>query len=155
MTHYATGDHCLISSVHLIFGPFWGVLECRKWGCNKQGLKGCLVALPGNRPFSPFFLPFRRFQEGAKSTWEIQKTEVKGLFPQISSDLLKPHSLKSPFTAFQVFSDFFNYPGWLWNRTGTGNRNCRNRFSRNRKRNRNRRNRFPGTETGTGTVLSC
>ena len=24
-----------------------------------------------------------------------------------------------------------------------------------RKRNRNRRNRFPGTETGTGTVLSC
>ena len=45
--------------------------------------------------------------------------------------------------------------GWLRNRTGTANRNCRHRFSRNRKRNRNRRNRFPGTETGTGTVLSC
>ena len=45
--------------------------------------------------------------------------------------------------------------GWLRNPTGTGNRSRRNRFSRNRKRNRNRRNRFPGTETGTGTVLSC
>ena len=33
--------------------------------------------------------------------------------------------------------------GWLRNRTGTGNRNRRNRFSRNRKRNRNRRNRLP------------
>ena len=32
--------------------------------------------------------------------------------------------------------------GWLRNRTGTGNRNRRNRFSRNRKWNRNRRNRF-------------
>ena len=37
-------------------------------------------------------------------------------------------------------------PGWLRNRTGTGNRN---RFRRNRTLNRNRRNRFPGTETGT------
>ena len=45
--------------------------------------------------------------------------------------------------------------GWLRNRTGTGNRNRRNRFPRNRKRNRNRRNRFPGTETGTGTVPPC
>ena len=35
--------------------------------------------------------------------------------------------------------------GWLRNRTGTGNRN---------RRNRNRRNSFPGTESGTGTVLS-
>ena len=42
------------------------------------------------------------------------------------------------------------FAGWLRNRTGTGNRNRRNRFSRNRKWNRNRRNRFPGTETGTG-----
>ena len=42
--------------------------------------------------------------------------------------------------------------GWLRNRTGTANRNCRNRFSRNRKRNRNRRNRFPGTETGTSQL---
>ena len=45
--------------------------------------------------------------------------------------------------------------GWLRNRTGTGNRNGRNRFSRNRNRNRRNGYRFPGTETGTGTVLSC
>ena len=31
---------------------------CRKWGCNKWGLKGCLAALPGNRPKSAFFLRF-------------------------------------------------------------------------------------------------
>ena len=51
----------------------------------------------------------------------------------------------------EVFVGCFS--GWPRNRTGTGNRNSRNRFSRNRKR--NRQNRFPGTETGTGTVLSC
>ena len=43
---------------------------------------------------------------------------------------------------------FFLSSGWPRNRTGTGNRNRRNRFCRNRKRNRNRRNRFSGTETG-------
>ena len=52
-----------------------------------------------NRPFSPFFC---LFLEGAKSSWEIQKTEEKGLFPQISSDLLKPPSLKPPFAALQL-----------------------------------------------------
>ena len=52
-------------------------------------------------PFSPFFCLFRPFPEGAKSTWEIQKTEEKGLFPQISSDLLKSPSLKPPFAALQ------------------------------------------------------
>ena len=80
-------------------------LGCRKWGCNKWGLKGCLAALPGNRPKSAFFALFclfRPFPEGAKSTWEIQKTEEKGLFPQISSDLLKPLSLKPPFAALQL-----------------------------------------------------
>ena len=55
-----------------------------------------------NRPFSPFFCLFRPFPEGAKSTWKIQKTEEKGLFPQISSDLLKPPSLKPPFAALQL-----------------------------------------------------
>ena len=54
-----------------------------------------------NRPFSPFFCLFRPFPEGAKSSWEIQKTEEKGLFPQISSDLLKPPALKPPFPALQ------------------------------------------------------
>ena len=44
----------------------------------------------------------------------------------------------------------YQFTGWLRNRTRTGNRNRRNRFSRNRSRNQNRRNRFSGTETGTG-----
>ena len=90
------------SAVLCVFFPELG---CRKWGCNKWGLKGCLAALSGNRPksaFSPFFCFFRPFPEGAKSTWEIQKTEGKGLFPQISSDLLKPPSLKPPFAALQL-----------------------------------------------------
>ena len=56
---------------------------------------------PDFPPFSPFFCLFRPLPEGAKSTWEIQKTEEKGLFPQISSDLLKPPSLKPPFAALQ------------------------------------------------------
>ena len=79
-------------------------LGCRKWGCNKWGLKGCLAGLPGNRPKSAkiaLFLLFRPFPESAKSTWEIQKTEEKGLFPQISSDFLKPPSLKPPFAGLQ------------------------------------------------------
>ena len=82
-------------------------LGCRKWGCNKWGFKGCLAALPGNQPKSAFFalfLPFSPFLEGPNSTWEIQKTEEKGLFPQISSDLLKPPSLKPPFAALQLFT---------------------------------------------------
>ena len=84
-------------------------LGCRKWGCNKWGFKGCLAALPGNRPKSGFFslflpfLPFSGlpFSEGPNSTWKIQKTEEKGLFPQISSDFLKPPYLKPPFAAPQ------------------------------------------------------
>ena len=51
--------------------------------------------------FTTFFCLFRPFPEGAKSTWEIQISEEKGLFPQISSDLLKPPSLKPPFAALQ------------------------------------------------------
>ena len=43
--------------------------------------------------FLPFFCLFRPFPGGAKSTWKIQKTEGKCLFPQISSDLLNPHLL--------------------------------------------------------------
>ena len=69
------------------------VLGCRQWGCNKWGLKGCLAALPG-RPFSPFFCLSHPVPEGVKGTWKIQKTEEKGLFPQISSDVLKPSYLK-------------------------------------------------------------
>ena len=39
-------------------------LECRKWGCDKWGFKGCLASHPGNRPKSAFFalfLPFSPF----------------------------------------------------------------------------------------------
>ena len=54
-----------------------------------------------NRSFSPFLCLFRPFLDGAESAWEIQKTEEKDLFPQISSDLLKPTSLKPPFAALQ------------------------------------------------------
>ena len=42
-------------------------LECRKWGCNKWGFKGCLASCPGNRPKSAFFalfLPFSAFSGG-------------------------------------------------------------------------------------------
>ena len=39
-----------------------------------------------------------------------------------------------------------HFTGWRRNRTGTRNRNRRNRFSRNRQRNRNRRNRFQEPE---------
>ena len=68
-------------------------------GVTNGGLRGVWLPFPEigrNRPFSPFFCLFRPFPEGAKSTWEIQKTEEKGLSPQISSDLLKPPSLKTP-----------------------------------------------------------
>ena len=74
-------------------------------GVTNGGLRGVWPPFPEigrNRPFSPFFCLFRPFSEGAKSTWEIQKTEEKGLFPQISSDFLKPPSLKPPFAALQL-----------------------------------------------------
>ena len=85
-------------------------LECRKWGCNKWGFKG-LSGLPSWKsaeigPFRPFSALFRPFPERPNSTWKIQKTEEKGLFPQISSDLLKPPSLKPPFAALQGFRNF-------------------------------------------------
>ena len=90
-------------------------LGCRKWGCNTWGLKECLAAPPGDRPFSPFFCLFRPFPEGAKSTWQTQKTEEKGLFPHISSDLLKPPSLKSPICGTPVC-----YCSWPPNKKAKG-----------------------------------
>ena len=101
-------------------------LGCRKWGCNKWGLKGVWPPFPEirrNRPFSPFFCLYRPFPEGAKSTWKIQKTEEKGLFPKISSDLLKPPSLKPPFVALQLIKQYNKNrgfakgwipKGWFW-----------------------------------------
>ena len=89
----------------------WGktLTPAKNWGAanggvTNGGLRGVWPPFPEigrNRPFSPFFCPFRPFLEGLKSTWKIQKTEEKGLFPQISSDFLKPPSLKPPFAAPQ------------------------------------------------------
>ena len=79
-------------------------LGCRKWGCNKWGLKGCLAALPGNQPKSTFFaifLPFSPFSGGCEQHLGNPENEEKDLFPQISSDLLKPPSLKPPVAALQ------------------------------------------------------
>ena len=73
-------------------------------GVTNWGSRGAwppVLEIGQNRPFSPFFCLFRPFPEGPKSTWKIQKTEEKGLLPQISSDLLKPPSLKPPFAALQ------------------------------------------------------
>ena len=72
-----------------------GELECRKWGCNKWGFKGCLASRPGNRPksaFSPFCCLFRPFPEGTNSTCRIQRSEAKGLFRdrKISPKFFRP-----------------------------------------------------------------
>ena len=74
-------------------------------GVTNGGLRGVwppVLEIGQNRPKSPFFCLFRPFPEGPNSTWKIKKTEEKGLSPQISSDLLKPPSLKSPFAALQL-----------------------------------------------------
>ena len=92
-------------NLRLIF--FWAAAN---GGVTNGGLRGVWPPFPEigrNRPFSPFFCLFRPFPEGLKSTWKIQKTEEKGLFPQISSDFLKPPSLKPPFAAPQ-FLPYFN-----------------------------------------------
>ena len=83
-------------------------------GVTNGGLRGVwppLLEIGRNRPFSPFFCLFRPFPEGAKSTWETQKTEEKGLFPQISSELLKPPSLEPPFAALQFSHRLKSFSG--------------------------------------------
>ena len=90
------------SLVNLGFSNRWAAAN---GGVINGGLRGVwppFLEIGRNRPKSPFFCLLRPFPEGAKSTWEIQKTEEKGLFPQISSDLLKPPSLKPPFAALQT-----------------------------------------------------
>ena len=82
---------------------FWAAA---KLGCNKWVLKGCLAALPGNRPKSALFalfLPsFRPFPEGAKSTWEkSRKWRRKAFFLRYPQICLNPPSLKPPFVALQ------------------------------------------------------
>ena len=94
------------------------LLDCRKWGWNKWGFRGCLAALPGNRLKSAFFalfLPFSPFSGRPEEHLENpQKTEEKGLFPQFSLDLLKPPSLKPPFAALQKFWCTSSGSGTLW-----------------------------------------
>ena len=66
-------------------------------GVTNGGLRGVwppvLVEIGLFHPFLCLFAP----PPPPKSTWKIQKTEEKGLFPQISSVLLKPPSLKPLF----------------------------------------------------------
>ena len=69
-------------------------------GVTNGGLNGVwtpFLEIGRNRPFSPFFCLFQPFAEAPNSTCKIQKTEEKGLFTQIPSDLLNPPSLKPPF----------------------------------------------------------
>ena len=88
---------------------FWGAAN---GGVTNGGLRGVcppVLEIGRNRPFSPFFCLFRPFPEGLKGTWKIQKTEEKGLFPQISSDFLKPPSLQPPFAALQNLGCFCEF----------------------------------------------
>ena len=80
---------------------FWSAANGGVTNGSLRGVWPPLLEIGRNRPFSPFFCLFRPFPEGPNSTWKIQKTEEKGLFPQISLDLLKPPSLKPPFAALQ------------------------------------------------------
>ena len=60
-------------------------------GVTNGGLRGVWPPFPEigrNRPFPPFFCLFRPFPEGLKSTWKIQKTEEKGLFPHVLAVLV-------------------------------------------------------------------
>ena len=101
-------------------GQYFSSLPCwaaANGGVTNGGLRGVwppFLEIGRNRPFSPFCCPFRPFPEGTKSTWEIQKTEEKGLFPQISSDLLKPPSLKPPFAALQPWAAFISVFFWSY-----------------------------------------
>ena len=96
-------------------------------GVTNGGLRGVWPPFPEigrNRLF--FFCYFLPFSGGTKSTWEIQKTEEKGLFPQISSDLLEPPSLKPPsnaalqFDILQVFREWGPAGGGADHNAGAG-----------------------------------
>ena len=60
--------------------------HANKWGCNKWGFKGCLTALPGNRPRSAFFalfLPFSPFSGGCKEhLGNPEKRKKEASFPR-------------------------------------------------------------------------
>ena len=59
-----------------------------------MGFKGCLASRSGNRPKSALFalfLPFAPFSRRPGEPLENPENGGKRPFPQISSDLLKPH----------------------------------------------------------------
>ena len=60
----------------------------REWGCNKWGLKGCLAALPGNRPKSAFFAPFSAFFALFRRVRRAPGKSRKGGKRPSSSDIL-------------------------------------------------------------------
>ena len=74
-------------------------------GVTNGGFKRCLAALPENRPksvFFAFFLPFLPFSGGPEQHVGIPENGGQRPFPRISSDFLKPPSLKPPFVALQI-----------------------------------------------------
>ena len=71
-------------------------LDCRKWGCNKWGLRGVWPP-PGKigqiglfRPFSAFFALFRRVQRAPGKSRERRK---KAFFLRYPQTCLEPHHL--------------------------------------------------------------
>ena len=95
---------CHLQSVTALLGRPQS-LGCHKWGCNKWGLKGCLAALPGNRPKSAkiaLFLPFSPFSGGCQEhLGNPEKRRKKAFFLRYPRILLTPRGHKPPFAALQ------------------------------------------------------
>ena len=84
-------------------------LECRKWGCNKWGFKGCLPFRSGNRPKSAFFALFRRARRAPGKSRKREKKAFFLRYPRISLNphLLNPHLWHSDFFVFGTLSVTF------------------------------------------------
>ena len=85
-------------------------LGCHKWGCNKWGLKGCLAALPGNRPKSAFFALFLRFslfRPFAAFFGKSRKRREKACFLRYPQICLNPH-LRHPKTKSLQNKDLYD-----------------------------------------------
>ena len=70
-------------------------------GITNRGLGGVWPPVLEIGLFRPFPAFFGRFQKTRTAPGKSRKRQKKGLFPQISSDLLNPPSLKPPFAAHQ------------------------------------------------------
>ena len=81
------------------FQQYWGTSDLRntpnfglpQMGCNRWGLKGVPSWKSAEIGLFRLFSAFRSFPGGAKSSWEIQKTEEKG--SDILRFCLNPHLL--------------------------------------------------------------